>query len=149
MQRVIALLGWLSFAVWLLSAPGCGGLEAGWRLDGIPEETAQAALDEGCQVGGYCDTLNPDGVHTMQLAAPPTGRDWLGNFRTTDGHRVHWILVSPKVPADRVRVVLLHELGHHFRGRGHLPPGHVMAQILDDSPEHLTEADISGSWGLP
>jgi hypothetical protein len=148
MQRLIALLGWLSFAIWLLSSPGCGGLEEGWRLEGIPEEPAAAALVEWCSAG-YCDTLNSSGVNVIQLDQKQDGTKWLGISDTYSTNGTHRIRIAYTVPADRLRVLLLHELGHAFRGHGHLPPGNVMARYLDDCAEHLTETDISGTWGEP
>ena len=145
MQRLIALLGWLSFVVWLLSSPGCGGLEDGWRLDGIPEEPVQAALDEWCSVG-YCDALNPNGVDLIQIDDSQEVVQWLGIHETRADGEAHRILVSSEVPTEQLRVLLLHELGHHFRGGGHLPPGNVMAHYLADASEHLTELDISGEY---
>jgi hypothetical protein len=147
MQRLIALLGWLSFAVWLLSSPGCGGRIDGWSLVGIPEAPAAEALAEWSSVG-YPGALDPAGVHTIQLAMPGQ-YSWLGKSgRDSTGTR-GMIWIAPDVPADRLRVLILHELGHWYRGHGHLPPGNVMSHYLDDCAEHLTDADICGSWGEP
>jgi hypothetical protein len=143
---MIALLGWLSFAVWLLSSPGCGGLEAGWRLEDVPEGPAQAALAEWCQAG-FCDTLNPNGVNVIQVDWREDGTNWLGIEEDRSDLQMSRIRISYNAPVERLRVLLMHELGHYFRGGGHLPPGNIMTRILDDCAEHLTEADISGTWG--
>lgn len=145
MQRVIALLGWLSFAVWLLSAPGCGGRIDGWVLgEGIPEEPFREALAEW-SLAGHLGTIDPEGVHWIRLESPPPGKSWSGLAGWDAMHTRCRILIAPDMIDFRTRVLFLHELGHCYRGVGHLPPGNVMSVWLDDAAEHLTEADISES----
>jgi hypothetical protein len=142
----------------LLALVGCGEMDDGFVTVGLTDEetvSVQIALDQWC--GGseerMCSRLNPKGTSSIGLTAA------LGNSHTAEAYRnegVTQILVADDRAnpqwLDCFGTNILHELGHHFRGSGHLdmdPLQNVMVQKGNPCGGTLSEADISGALVLP
>lgn len=146
---MIALVGWLAFGAWLVAAPGCApNIDAdGFRVDPAEQwqvNALEAAAAEWCE-HGLCARLDGGSSRVSWVKGlacrGTTAAEVDGCCATNMARGNSWIRVEATLDPERMRVVLLHELGHHWGCADTDEPGLIMSDWTD--AEHLTDADLA------
>lgn len=155
MARSKNLLSKILVVTLALIVSACAGNKNTFRLKGEWTDweivAAQDAFDEWCDVseGKYCATISDenDGSELVlsDLTAEETGRAGYYQGRLPRPVLTVYRNRQNKEWLNSVRLVVLHELGHHFRGHGHLPEGNVM-QPCTNNVNSLTKADLESPY---
>ena len=141
----------LLVALALLS--GCAEAQTpNFRVEGFTAdeiEVIQDSLDQWCEVsnGKYCEVIDQNASNVIRFDS-----NWSkANLGTTllDGDTHTITIYNNKDTWDDwyglLNSVVLHELGHHFRGDGHLAPmGNDVMSACGNMTTELTEDDVNG-----